>query len=155
MHWNRLTGVPTGFADGTDDGGGALADGSVTTAKLADRAVTRGKIADGAVGSTQIASSSITASELAPSAVQIETENVVGAELILPGNTGVSTVVFCSSGYKATAGTWHGGASADRDISVINSIRTSSGTGWEFWFWNRASTSRSIEPGVACLRLVM
>ena len=55
LHWDLLTGVPSGFADGVDDGGGTIADGSVTTAKLADDAVTQSKLANGAVASNHLA----------------------------------------------------------------------------------------------------
>jgi hypothetical protein len=51
------------------EGGGEVADGSITTAKLADGAVTADKLADGAVTATALASASVTAAKLADQAV--------------------------------------------------------------------------------------
>ena len=72
--WGGLTGVPAGFADGTDNdttyaaGAGlsltgttfSIANAGVVNAMLAPNAVTSDKIADGAVGSTDLANAAVT-----------------------------------------------------------------------------------------------
>jgi len=81
VHWNNLTSVPAGFADGTDndttysagtglvlsgDGVFGLAAGGVTESRLEDGAVTAPKLASEAVASSAIADGGVAEVDLAP-----------------------------------------------------------------------------------------
>lgn len=156
LHWDRLTGVPSGFADGVDNGD-SLADGAVTTAKLAANAVTGGNIAAGTITRDNIAASTIDSSVLANNAVQIEIQNVYQTVTVTPGGTGVTAVISCPStgGWYATGSLLFSNTTANSDIIVLQSNRRSSGRVWDYWFWNTATTNRTLDAGVACMRLAM
>ena len=81
---------------------GAVADGSITTAKLAADAVTSDKIADDAVTAAKIADNSITAAQLAPDSVSYSelAVNAVGNENI---NSGAISSGKMASSSVATA----------------------------------------------------
>ena len=70
IHWTNVQGIPSSLLDGDDTG--ALADGSVTTAKLAPGAVTAAKIASQTITAGELAMGSVGSDELAPGSVGSE-----------------------------------------------------------------------------------
>lgn len=73
-------------------GGGSVADGSITTAKLADDAVTNAKLADNAADSAQIADSAIITSKLANNAVTLAKMATIADAKLLGNLSGSSAV---------------------------------------------------------------
>ena len=132
VHWDNLTGMPTGFVDGTDDGG-ALADGSVTTAKLADGAVTSSKIASGAVALD----------------LQLVTRDAVN----VPPNATVDVSVNCPSGYKVISGGWERAGGSNK-LFVPRSLPTNSSlTAWIFQFRNDGTSTTAVTTYIICVRI--
>jgi len=95
-----VSGAPTACLDGShvefswSEGGAALADGSVTTAKLADDAVTAAKIVAGAVGSSEIADGSVSSTEIALGGIgtaQLQDGGVAAAD-IAAGAVGTAAI---------------------------------------------------------------
>jgi len=140
LHWNRLTGVPGGLADGTDDGP-PLADGSVTNAKLAPDAVTSGKIANGTVA----------AADLAPGAVTLATTFVTGDTWIMDPGDRFGGSQNCPTGI-AIGGGWTVSSPTDRGIHVQQSYQQSP-TSWVLTFVNTGATTNTVTAYVLCLTI--
>ena len=146
-------------------GSDIILDGSVTTIKLADGAVTSAKLANNAITNIHIAAEAVTGAairdgtihveDIHPSAVSLEWERIWGAELTIEGFAlPTSASVSCSSGYKAVSGMWFRGSTAGRTIAVLTSEPSSSGGAWRFSFYNDVAGSRTISPGVVCIKVV-
>ncbi len=94
----------------TGGSGGAIADGSVTTAKIADGAVTSAKLANSSVGSGTIIDASIAAVDLAANSVPSAAiqDNAVGSSEIADNAVGASELAtppsVSVSGSQTTTG---------------------------------------------------
>jgi hypothetical protein len=111
---------------------GAVADASITTAKLADQAVTSAKLADDAVTGDKIADGSVTAADLAAGATLAD-NSVTTSKLADNAVTTVKLVDNAVTGPKIQAGT-------------IDATRLVSGAVGTAQLANQAVTSAKLAP---------
>jgi hypothetical protein len=116
--WSGLSGVPAGFADGTDDvgagtvssvtAGAGLAGGTITdsgTVSIADGGVSGAMIAAGAVGTTQLAANAVDSVSIADAAVVAAdiAPGAVGAAQIDPTQVQARVSGSCAAGTYVSA----------------------------------------------------
>ncbi len=132
VHWSRLTGVPAGFADGSDDA--PLADGSVTTAKLANAAVTTEKLASGAVGFEVLLGSP--------------------TDVTVPAGSTVAATPTCPTGYRAISGGWnHTGGSRQLFVTVSLPPTQNNPNAWELDFYTPEAGGATARAWAVCARV--
>ena len=157
VHWDVLTGVPSGFADGTDDGP-PLADGSVTTAKLASGAVTQAKLAAAAVAASNLSQMGASTDQVltwtgsswapqSPATGLLELIRVQGGVLAIPPGVGNGIDIPCPAGYGALGGAW------DNDHQKIfagRSVPSENLDEWSLDLWNLDDVTVSVTVYAIC-----
>ncbi len=155
LDWNSITNMPSGFADGVDDGasfsaGGGLqlaggvfsvAPSGITEQMIAVDAVTAAKIAVGAVGSSEVENNSLTATDLAANSVGTSeiANNSVTKNDMAPNSIGAEEII---------AGTIDSSKIADSSITGANIAANSISLSH---LQNSSFTANELldEPGVA------